>query len=341
MNEDISDELEDLIARSSPSRRSRTDPLTPRAIAELHALVSEAERLPARKRRRVPRLAGLTAAAAVIVVAVMVGGAGLLTGGGAASAAAATLQDAASNVPGTTSQPGSGQYTVVDVTQILAVTISDFTTGTEAAESYLVQRREETYIPADPTGEWTHAVYPESVYKTFGLRSEELAAEFVPQNPHVRWSSAVGGRFNTADSSSLAAQAELPRDPQRLLDFAYQATAGQGNTKNGEAFVYFADRLRVGITDPELLSAVYRAIALIPGIVIADPAVDLDGRTGVSFTIPADGVIRREVILDPDTGEFIGERQTLLEPSAGMPAGTPLQASVVQTRVVDFIPPQD
>lgn len=81
---------------------------------------------------------------------------------------------------------------------------------------------------------------------------------------------------------------------------------------------------------------VYRVLAGVPGIQITDSAANLDGQLGVDFAIAGD-VTRNEMIIDPATGAFIGERQVLPKASDGIPAGTVVGYTAVHTAVVDKI----
>ena len=50
-----------------------------------------------------------------------------------------------------------------------------------------------------------------------------------------------------------------------------------------------------------------------------------------------DGQFRRDIIIDPGTGTFIGEREVLTDDLDGAPEGTTMSYSAVRTTVVDAI----
>jgi len=116
--------------------------------------------------------------------------------------------------------------------------------------------------------------------------------------------------------------AALPTDPHRLLEKIYRDTAGAGDGPGQEAFKtihgYLTDALP---PNPEVLTALYQAAALIPGVEKVD-AVDAIGRHGVALALhdPVDGS-RSEWIFDAKTFRYLGEREVQVEPTDGRKAG--------------------
>jgi hypothetical protein len=87
----------------------------------------------------------------------------------------------------------------------------------------------------------------------------------------------------------------------------------------------------------DVRSSLYRALALVPGLEITDRAANLDGRIGIAYGM-ADDTTREEIIVDPGTGEFIGERDvSLRDLPGGLKAGDVGGHSAVSTAVVDRI----
>ena len=85
--------------------------------------------------------------------------------------------------------------------------------------------------------------------------------------------------------------------------------------KNGrgdaELLVTAADALRSGVLPADVRSALYRALALLPALVVTERSTNLDGRVGVSYGIVDKELgSRQDIIVDPETGEFIGERES-------------------------------
>ncbi|GAA1761941.1 CU044_5270 family protein [Agromyces humatus] len=298
----------------------------------------------ARRHRRVRgwgigTFGGAVAAGAVatLVMADLVGLAGWR--GGASPAAAAVLEQAATFAV-ETSDPfvGPDQYLKVETDAVYSGTTSD-AEGTEV--SWLESQDGTLYVPADRSEDWVWVREPGQVVQTFGPKSEELAHDIVPQvRGEQELVRAPGGSFYGSESMvSESAIAALPHDPHRLLNHIYRVTLGAGPSPDGEALVFIADRLRSGVVPAELRAALLEAAARIPGVEVLDDEANLNGRTGVAIGRDegANG-FRQEIIIDPETGELIGERQVLLRESGGMPAGTAFGWTAVTTTVVDEAP---
>jgi len=85
-------------------------------------------------------------------------------------------------------------------------------------------------------------------------------------------------------------------------------------------------------------AAIYRALALVPGVVAAGRARSLSGLNGVVLGArDPDGAVEDQLILDPRTGAVLGGRTVILSAgSAGLPAGTVRsQTAIVQRAITD------
>ena len=80
----------------------------------------------------------------------------------------------------------------------------------------------------------------------------------------------------------------------------------------------------------------YQALTRLDGIDLTDRAANLDGRVGTAIGID-DGRFRQDIIIDPATGTFIGEREVLTDDVDGAPEGTTMSYTAVDTAVVDGI----
>jgi len=98
-------------------------------------------------------------------------------------------------------------------------------------------------------------------------------------------------------------------------------------------FNYALDTLRNGVTPADLRAALYRVMSTLPGIVVTQDVINLDGRAGTALGIQGPG-IRQDVIIDPTTGQFIGSRSVQTAQAEGIPAGTTVGWTAVQTEVV-------
>lgn len=75
-------------------------------------------------------------------------------------------------------------------------------------------------------------------------------------------------------------------------------------------------------------ATIYDALASIPGVDITDEQANLDGRTGIALGRTVDNGLRHEIIVDPATGEFLGNR-TVVVSRADMPNAEHLPSSAV------------
>lgn len=63
---------------------------------------------------------------------------------------------------------------------------------------------------------------------------------------------------------------------------------------------------RSGLAPHDLRSALYNALALLPGVVIIDGQKSLDGRTGTAIGV-RDNNYLDAVVINSDTGEYLGQ----------------------------------
>jgi RNA polymerase sigma-70 factor (ECF subfamily) len=294
------------------------------------------------KRRRGIRIAGLSALGASVVVTALVltnvlGFAGWR--GGADGAAAEALHAAAlATIKTIDPVVAPGQYLLVHTTAVNLAQTGDNEGNTA---SLLFETNDDLYIPADRSDDWIWSRQPSTPYQTFGPKSEAIARDWTDDRlgDSVELLQAKAGAFyGGAASASFGDLAGLPRDPTQLLNYIYRVTLGQGPSPDGEALVYIADRLRLGIVQADLRAAFYEAAARIPGVEITEQEATLDGRTGVAFGRNEGGIFRQEIIVDPATGQFIGERTVLLIAQDEVPPGTTSGWSAVATSVVDSAP---
>ena len=131
-----------------------------------------------------------------------------------------------------------------------------------------------------------------------------------------RWQGRCGDFFPKAkpakkcddptDWDSPAFYATLPHDPAQLYKKLQNLTKGRGSTP-AAMFHFGTEILRAGQMPAELRAQWYRALAKIPGMTVLAAETNLDGRTGVALGLDDRHEIR-QLIIDPATGGFIGER---------------------------------
>lgn len=291
---------------------------------------------PEPRHTRPNRVLTIAAAAAVlaggIFVAQTVGGAGLQPS--ASAAAISNLTRAADNAHDEPVPPGDYRY----------IRTHRSSTGgfpdnrdPDANCWYRTHTVIEVWIPADPAREWLQRT-TEPNERTWLRCSEREAVRQgfpLPTGPRVEERRAARGHFNGENIGRENGRdiplpppgfgnptpeflAGLPRDPQRLYHQIQQYV--QGDVEDDRPDLVFDEirsLLTTGLATADLRAALYRAATYIEGVEVIDTAVNLDGRTGTALGFTEDGA-REQLIIDPATGEFIGQRSVHDE----MPAGT-------------------
>lgn len=305
----------------------------------------------ARRRRRAMAWTGFSALAAtgltVALVAVNVLGVGGAIG--TPDRAAASVLDSAAAATLKFSDPtvGPGQYKLVRTDAVYAGSGSVDSGG--PVVSFLEKSQDELYIPANRSDDWVWISCMRTPFQTFGPASEALVKEvYKPGVDTSAFRRLPGGArpdgapfagYHDETGRRSEAYDALPRDPQQLLDRIYTFNGKAGQSRDGEALVWIADTLRGGTVPAEVRAALYKAAALIPGVTITEEQTTLNGRHGTAFgRVETSDNIRQDLIIDPATGQFIGERQVALDSYNGLPAGTTISSAAVTTTVVDAAP---
>jgi hypothetical protein len=308
-----------------------------------------AERSASHGRKRQPRRArghrvGLIAiGAGTIAAALIVTGVIMPGGTGGATAEAAEFLDTAAAATIQTSDPvvGPGQYLRISTNAVYGAYAGSNASGQPLA--WLNPTTGVLYIPADRSAEWVwerHDLRPTTFFgnsKAFALKMFEQTKDDPDLNGILR---AKGGAFYNSPPQDYKMD-KMPRDPGALRDYFYNTYAGGSASIDEDVWVRITDILRTGEVPADLRAALYKAMALVPGVAIIESEATLDGRKGVALgrTEPARGSIsREEVIIDPSTGLVIGERSVALVTQGDIPAGTTTGWTSVATSVVDVAP---
>jgi hypothetical protein len=266
-----------------------------------------------RRLRRLPRPA-VVASAAALLAAAIVAVTALAPGGpsiGASAEAASLLSRAAINA--TDPVLGPRQYLLV-TERGMHLGVTQLRDG-----RYITLRSRgltQTWIPADPSRQWVRRTTtgPETFLTSEDQRA--VQAENGVTKPSVELRRARNGEFYgpvapSWQTPTRAFIASLPRQPGALLRRIYHDSRGQGSSRDGEALVYVGDLLAsAGMVPADLRAALFQAATRIPGIQVTERRANLDGRTGVAVgRYESRTGVRQELIFDPDTGQFIGERE--------------------------------
>ncbi|MEU7335694.1 CU044_5270 family protein [Streptomyces sp. NPDC007074] len=133
--------------------------------------------------------------------------------------------------------------------------------------------------------------------------------------------------------------AQLTTDPDELLELIYKETKGQGNTPDQQAFDTIGALLTESYPPAELYSALFKAAAKIPGVVMVNDAQDAIGRRGVAVArLDETSGARQEWIFDKKTHVFLGERtvqvRTVFEYGVAVKPGTVRYTSAITKRSI-------
>jgi hypothetical protein len=312
--------------------------LTTEQQAAMRLMLTDAVTGPPRHRARLAiagsgvLTAGLVAAAAVVV-------SGSPASRAPAMSAPAVLELAAATVR---SEPvvKPGQFLVFR-TRANYLAITSPAQGPEYA--YLSPEIDETFLPYDhdPRTEVRRTTHlPATVF--FGAGAREQAAEDgaaqkkveVTTGPPARIPE-LGGGFTPppTDPDTLAL------DAHELLAFLRADQLSPGASADENAFENAAEIFRTGPVKPPTRAALYRALALIPSVTVITRTAVLDGSSGTALALStASGASRQEIIIDPGSGQYIGERQVTVDGFGEIPAGTEMESTSVTLSVADQAP---
>ncbi|MBE1494418.1 hypothetical protein H4696_001518 [Amycolatopsis lexingtonensis] len=219
-------------------------------------------------------------------------------------------------------------------------------TADGAGYTYLWEQEVDRWIPAAERDVWQETRKILSTGKFLGgsVPQAQAPEPEITNTDQGQWRGACGDFFpkakpakkcgDPADWDSPAFYAALPHDPAALYAKLRDLTKGRGSTPT-VMFHFGIEILRAGLMPAELRAQWYRALAKIPGITVLAASANLDGRSGVALGLDDRHEIR-QLIIDPVTGGFIGERTIAgAEPTdPWIKPGTELGASAITTSVV-------
>lgn len=287
-----------------------------------HALMSEIAGRPATGRAAVSRRRGpwfrvgvISASAAAVVAAVFVVGSILPVGPsdpgspphfgpGAASAAELLEQTAEQSEGSVDAGIRAGQFLLIEETQgFLEFAIEDAATGElapmgnrgNAEAAFAIERTTRLYVPADREDEWVWDLRgPWSVTDTFGDRADEAVEVWERMSggdtPEL-WR-LPGGRAPEGGSATLDNReefAQMPRDPQELLQWYRDRSETAEDLTDGWIVWTLSSTLSMNLAPADLRAAMFRTLALIDGVEIAERAGDV---TEFSYEAAFDGWTR-------------------------------------------------
>ena len=273
-----------------------------------------------RRRFTWPRLAVAGALAAVVTGAVL---AGQVIGVGdrppvSSAQAAEVLRGAADHAKRGPVVPVRGDQFIF--VESIATTVSLDLSGANAPEFEARKRRIWLSVdgvhdglvssqPRDGSGDW-------SEHEITGCRDGVMKVTKGPKTGEVACQPSPGYR------------ADLPTDPGAMLAYL----RAQGGSKNGpdqDAFTAAGDLIREAYLQPAVLAAVFEAVGRIPGVTVAGTVTDEAGRSGLAITRDEVQGSRVELIFDPKTYAYLGERHVVRESQDGLRPGQVTNSTAV------------
>lgn len=253
--------------------------------------------------------------------------------------AAERLNIAADRIATVDEPLGPGQYRYIATHAWWMMTANEY--------NFLSEHLLETWVPADEEQDWLWRQTLTGARQWIsGTEANASADGLLSEPPGVEERRAPCGDWYAVDegrkpctqpagwqSPNAEFLSSLPRDTDKLYDRLRTDTAGRGQDKNLEMLVYVADLMRSGLVPADLRAALYRVLGKVPGLRITDEVANLDGKKGTAFGVSAAGQ-RHELIIDPTTGQFIGERQITEKGWPGVPPGTVTTYTSMTTTVV-------
>ncbi|MBD8586057.1 CU044_5270 family protein [Frigoribacterium sp. CFBP 8766] len=302
------------------------------------------------------RFVSLSVVAAVAAGALVAGSAtgfwGTSTGGASAEAAALLNQAASSTIETSDFVVGPGEYLKV-TTKEVSISFSGVgeADDPEKTVASLNPRTSTVYIPYDrESGVWVKEQEWPKPTVFFGSRGGEKALAEWASRPgaglsqvmtgpggHLAWTNAAG--LPQSETLSSYDFSDLPRNPADLLSHFGVTDSMKSPSATEKAYAQIGDLLRQGDVPADLRAAAYKALAALPGVEVVSRSANLDGRLGVAFALTtANGSLRDELLVDPESGLFIGERSVSLEASEIVPAGTAWESTSIETSVSSTAP---
>jgi hypothetical protein len=268
-------------------------------------LVTPKQRRPRKPLRRVWVAVGSAAIAGALAIALVVTG-GFGISGGIASAQAASVLHQASASAFAASDPAvaAGQYLKFETHEsanayietgghfTYSQTWTIYQPGTATDDWVLVRA---TQAPSDPVGgaatraamkDWKPAAAQNGVW--------------TGKNGHIAgWAS---------DESTIET---LPRTDAAVHAFLYDPKNQPGGTWSAdqEAWGRAVQMLTDTYVPADLRGHLFEAMTQIPGVTVTQNQATIDGRTGVAIGLASAHGEGQEIIIDPNTGEYLGYQE--------------------------------
>jgi hypothetical protein len=282
------------------------------------------------------RLIAAAAAAVVLAAGVLFVQAARSDGPAPVASAAATLNSAADNINPVDEPIEPGQYRYIasrsrGLNNYLTARAGGDAPGRfTAVEEWTL----EEWVPADLAQQCV--LRSRATSRTWVEGDEERAREAgiepLPTDVHEEVNSCTGsGDWSRYPSAEFLAS--VTRDPRQLYDLLRQMPMPVAMSDASWVMNRVAATLSSGRAPADLRAALYRALALLPGLEVIERVDNLDGHQGTALGLTEYGV-RHDLIIDPATGQYIGERTVQVSDDSDLPPGTVVSFTSVSNPVV-------
>jgi len=331
-------------ARELPSGRHQFH--KERLMAQIQQDIQQHERTaaPARpktRRFRLPRPAFTLPAMALALAGAVVAGTVMNDGTG--------VQDGLATGPALTTQVGAA--TTVGVPRLLdQISLAAAADGTHPTVGqgqfvYIESKTAQTFVKTvdDKSSLVSHPLHRRQIWQSADGKEGWLIDPAVNEDAEGETLSLPNEKGEFEDGSinnpTYEFLSKVTTDPDKLLALIYKETKGQGNTPDQQAFTTIGDLLTESYPPAELYSALFKAAAKIPGVVVVDDATDALGRKGVAVArLDETGGYREEWIFDKKTHVFLGDRSVQVKKSTdegvAINPGTVLYTSAITDREI-------
>jgi hypothetical protein len=288
----------------------------------MHEIQSDRTAAPAVRRRPLRRLAPVLAAGLAVAVAITV--VGLSLGRSPGSGPTSSTREAASPDSGSRPEP-----------RVLVPVAQTFELAALSAES-------QPFMPPRPD-QWIYIkqrnLHPSAVAKDKGMDPDRIEEtwwkadgtqtyEFIPE---------IEKYLIVEEPNGYPDLLALPTDPEAVLSLFRDLTTwvrlpgepqpGQGRDGayvtylpapedgdvDGAVFGRIARILASTLLPPDVTAALWRAASLIPAVVQAEEPVQIDGRTAIAIGRVQGGWQFEQLLVDPETYEFVGYRSVAIK----------------------------
>ncbi|MFG1702481.1 CU044_5270 family protein [Nonomuraea sp. M3C6] len=318
-------------------------PAVPPYSAEARARARERLLAEARGRRRfrLPRL-GWRAAAAFGATVVLVGGVAVtLSGRGSGGTGPATSVTQSAAVSPGELDPRPGQYILVESDTMYGM--HRVGANGEKEESSLYQTHRKIWQSVDASANGLLLIEGREPKPWPGKPLPEPASKDRRGSTYMTLPSCPGQRgFRRTDYAYLST---LPADAAAMRAHVYQVSAayvsmGKHVDQDEAAFSFVTDLVRETYLPKAQRDALFEATKTIPGVEVAEGVENSAGRKGVALGRADRTGTLAQVIFDPDTHLYLGERRTVVDAKlADAPEGSVVALTAqLNVSVVDKLP---